>query len=134
MKPATHEYLQAADRSLEKGPIVQGFGIFDETGRHAYYAMFHAAQATILERTNRIAKTHKGVSRQFHLMCMSDPLLGTELSSALSRAYQFKEMADYDVGTIPSVSTEEATAALDTAKKVVARVRQVIEAGDTATP
>ncbi len=130
MKPATNDYLQAADRALDKSRIVHGVGLFDEAGRHAYYAMFHAAQATIFERTSRIAKTHRGVSRQFHLICMSDPQLGTELSSGLSRAYQFKEMADYEVGTIPPVSPEEATAALDTAKKFVAQVRQVIEARD----
>lgn len=52
-----HEFLQKARDMLDLWP--------DESGRAAYLAGFHAAQALIFEKTGKTSKTHSGVQAQF---------------------------------------------------------------------
>ena len=54
------------DRSVRRG--------YHPAARLACYAQFHAAKALFFERTARIAKTHKGVSAQFHRICQGRAL------------------------------------------------------------
>ncbi len=44
----------------------------------------------------------------------------------LSKAYDFKAVADYDTGPIAEVSTQEATDAVEVARKFIAAVRHVL--------
>jgi uncharacterized protein (UPF0332 family) len=58
----TSAYLAKANQALDKARRVLAIHIADKAGRHAYYAQFHAAQALIFERMDKISKSHKGVS------------------------------------------------------------------------
>ena len=61
MKPQTHAFLVAADRALVQARGNLAINFPDQAARLAYYAQFHSAQALIFERTDKVAKTHKGV-------------------------------------------------------------------------
>jgi uncharacterized protein (UPF0332 family) len=89
MRPETAAYLEKADQALDKARRVLGIGLADEAGRHAYYAQFHAAQSMIFERSGKIAKSHKGVSHQFHRLAKVEPGLQPALAASLSAAYHF---------------------------------------------
>jgi uncharacterized protein (UPF0332 family) len=126
MKRVTADYLASAERSLAKARIVLGVDLADEAGRLAYYAMFHAAQALIFERTDRVAKTHKGVNRLFHRLALKEASLDPKLPPDLSNAYQLKQSADYETGDAVPVAREEAVDALAAAERFVSQVRQLL--------
>lgn len=69
MTPETTEHLDRAREHLTKARnLLRVMHYNDDTGRAAYLAGFHAAQALISERTGQIAKTHEGVNSQFNLL------------------------------------------------------------------
>ena len=122
MKPQTADYLDSADQTLLDARRILGIDIPRQAARLAYYAQFHAAQALIFERTNKIAKTHKGVDRQFHKLAKAEPTLPSELAGQLSAAYYYKDVADYDTGTAAPITPTEARG-IATAERLVAAVR-----------
>ena len=61
MKEAAAAYLAKARQALDKARRVFAIGLYDEAGRHAYYAAFHAAQALLFQRTDKVYATHQGV-------------------------------------------------------------------------
>jgi uncharacterized protein (UPF0332 family) len=89
--------------------------------------MLHAAQALIFERTDRVAKTHRGVKRQFHRLAPNEAGLDPELPSSLSNAYRLKQTADYEIGDLAPVTSSQATEALSAAERFVSQVRQVLD-------
>ena len=126
MTPETAEFLAAADRALSKAHRISAIDIFDEAARHAYFAEFHAAQALIFERTGKISKSHKGVATQFHKLASAEPILPPELPGQLSDAYHYKDVADYDTGAAPPVTSTEAADVIAIAERFVAAVRQAL--------
>ena len=126
MKPETAAYLDKACQSLDKARRVLAIDIPDEAGRHAYFAQFHAAQALIFERTDKIAKSHKGVSSQFHKLAKAEAAIGPRLASDLSATYHFKEAADYETGTAAMITPADARDAISMAESFVAVIARVL--------
>ncbi len=112
MTPETERFLQNADDH--------------DAGRAAYLAAFHAAQAIIFERTGKVFKSHKGVNVEFLRLTKDDAHFTPEQRRFLSRAYEFKAVADYDSGPISEVSSEQAAAGIEAARTFVAAVRHVL--------
>lgn len=57
-------------------------GLTDHTGRTAYLAGFHAAQALIFEHLGKVLKTHKGVQAEFLRLTKNDPRIESRLSDS----------------------------------------------------
>ena len=57
MTPEVDQYLDKARRSLAHARAILAIELGEDAGRAAYLGAFHAAQAFIVERTNRVAKT-----------------------------------------------------------------------------
>ncbi|HEX5319546.1 MAG TPA: HEPN domain-containing protein [Stellaceae bacterium] len=121
MTPEVAEHLEKAKHCLENARVILAAGIGEDAGRNAYLAAFHAAQAFILARRGRVAKTHHGVHVAFHELASREPDL-QDLPAFLSRAYELKAMADYEVGSGADVPADEAIAAISGADQFVARV------------
>jgi uncharacterized protein (UPF0332 family) len=120
-------FLQNADHHLERGQTMIAAGLNYDAGRAAYLAAFHAAQAVIFEPTGgKVVKTHRGVQSEFLRLTKDDPALTPDQRGFLSRAYDFKAVADYDTGPIAEVSSEEAVNAVKIARTFVATVRRVL--------
>ena len=66
MTPETRRFLDKARKLLAEAEAILAIGLYDVSGRTAYLAAFHAAQALISERTGRFLKTHKGVHAEFN--------------------------------------------------------------------
>jgi len=103
-------------------------GLNEDSGRTAYLAGFHAAQALIFEAHARAFKTHKGVQAEFRRLTKDDSRFDVELRAFLGRTYQLKAIADYETGPGSKVSAESARGAIDTARRFVAAIERVIAA------
>jgi uncharacterized protein (UPF0332 family) len=118
--PEAAEHLDKARDYLAKArALIDVLHYADEAGRAAYLAGFHAAQAFIIERTGKVAKTHEGVHSQFNRLARNDPRFDLELRRFLSRTYDLKATADYLAGPGSTVSVERAEGALTTAMRLV---------------
>ena len=133
MKPQTGAFLIAADRALSDARVVFTANLPHQAARLAYYAEFHSAQALIFERTGKIAKTHKGVGNQFHLLARAESSFPVGIAAELVSAYRFKEFADYDTIQATPITAAIATGAIATAERFVAAVRQAL-ASPTSAP
>jgi uncharacterized protein (UPF0332 family) len=124
--PQAERFLHNADDHLGRGQAMIAARLNDDAGRAAYLAAFHAAQAIIFERTGKVYKSHKGVNIEFLRLTKNDPHFSPEQRGFLSKAYDFKAVADYDTGPIAEVSSQEAVDAVEAARKFVATVRRVL--------
>lgn len=115
------EALAKADGMLDRWP--------DEAGREAYLAGLHAAQALIVESTGKLIKSHKGVHRELGRLIKDDPRVDMELRAFLGRTYQLKAIADYETGSGSKVSPEQATEAIETGKRFVMKMVELIGTG-----
>jgi uncharacterized protein (UPF0332 family) len=73
-----------------------------------------------------VAKTHRGVHAQFSRLTRDDPKIDTELSRFLSQAYDFKAVADYEIGPDATVPLAEAISATDSAENFIDRTAALL--------
>ncbi len=77
------ELIRAEFALLQQAEAMLGVGYSDAAGRVAYLAGFHAAQALIFERNDRVFKTHKGVQVEFARIVADEPGFEGELRASL---------------------------------------------------
>jgi uncharacterized protein (UPF0332 family) len=109
-----------ARKPLAEAEAILAIDLYEAAGRAAYLAGFHAAQAFISERTGRSVKTHKGVHGELYRLTKNDPDFTADLRAFLSRTYNLKTVADYEIGPDAQISPEQARAALEHARRFVA--------------
>jgi hypothetical protein len=63
--PTAADYPEKARTDLDESRKIEAIDIAAVAARSAYFAVFHAAEAFIFERTGKIAKTHAGVRAEF---------------------------------------------------------------------
>jgi uncharacterized protein (UPF0332 family) len=119
-------YIEKARRSLDEARAVADIKLFEAAGRSAYLAAYHAVQALILARTDKVAKTHSGVRSEFSRVAKDDPRIERKLASFLAQAYNLKVVADYAVGTDVRVSDLEAAEAIEGATSFVEAVQRFL--------
>lgn len=120
MTPEAGYFLDKARKLLGEAEAILAIKIYDVAGRTAYLAGFHPAQAFISERTGKSLKTHKGVHAELHRLTRDEPQFDNELRSFLSKSYDLKAVADYETGPDAEVSPEQASTAVQHAKRFVA--------------
>jgi uncharacterized protein (UPF0332 family) len=116
--PEAAQYVEKANKLLSAAEIALAAGLREDAGRDAYMAAFHAAQAFIFQRAGRPAKTHKGVHAEFFRL-IRGYAFAPELRLFLSRAYDLKSIADYEVGPAAQISQERAESALAAARRFI---------------
>ena len=126
MTPEAAQYLDKARQALKEARAVAGIGLGEAAGRAVYLAVFHAAQALIFERTGKVPRTHRGVHAQFSRLAGDEPEVGAELPRFLSQAYDFKAVADYEIGPDATVPLAEALSAIETAENFVTRIAELL--------
>ena len=126
MKPEAGQYLAKARLSLAHARAILAIELGEEAGRAAYLAAFHAVQALIFERTNRVAKTHRGVHGQFLKLIADEPRIDVSLRRFLSEGYKLKAIADYETGPDAVVPLELAEAAIEKAGSLIEIVAEFL--------
>lgn len=126
MKPQTGAFLEKAGDLLDQTATMLSVGLTDAAGRTAYLAGLHAAQALIFERTGRIIKRHRGVRNEQWRLTKNDPRFDIQLQAFLGRAYNLKEIADYETGPGSGVSDELARSTVATARRFVDLITELL--------
>lgn len=121
------QYLDRARRSLHEANEVLNINLADAAGRSAYLAAFHAAQAFVLLRSNRVAKTHSGVRSEFSRLSRDDSNIDREFRTFLAHAYDIKTFADYGISVEGGINREQARDAIDTASRFIDCIAAVVE-------
>jgi len=119
VKPEAAAFRRQADVLLARADTMLLAGLNEDAARTAYLACFHVAQALIYQRTDKTAKTHRGVQAGFLLLTRDDPRVDPALRRFLSEAYEFKSVADYGTGPDAVTSIAEAQNAVATARRFV---------------
>ena len=126
MKPPTAAFLEKSRALLEQAKKALDVGLDEVAGRTAYLAGFHAAQALIFERDDRVLKTHKGVQGEFGRLVRDDSLFDIALRALLGRSYQLKTIADYETSPDAEVTHAQAAEAIATAQRFVDAIEKAI--------
>jgi uncharacterized protein (UPF0332 family) len=119
MTPEAKDYLDKAREHLDEAGKIAAIGLAKAAARSAYYAALHTAQAFIVERTGKIAKTHSGVRSEFARLAKDTPDIDKTFPTFLAQAYLYKEIGDYGVGHGADVTMAEANDAIATAGRFI---------------
>ena len=119
MKPETADHLAKARECLDAAIKINAFPLPQVAAKEAYLAAYHAAHSFIFEKTGRVVKTHSGMRTLFSLVAKDDPGINPAFVAMLARAYKFKEVADYAVGSQAVVTVAEAQGVIDIAQRFV---------------
>jgi uncharacterized protein (UPF0332 family) len=126
LTPKAAEHLGKARQCLTRARTILIAGVGEDSGRNAYLAAFHAAQALIAQRTGKDAKTHRGVHTQFARLTRNETRLRPALRQFLPQAYDMKSVADYGLGPEADVPLDRAAAAIETAEQFVNPVAKLL--------
>lgn len=121
--------MSKAVRALESARLLLGSGDIDGACNRAYFAMFDAAKAALIELVPDIdpalAKTHSGLISAFSLHFVKGGTLPVEMGRSLNRAHETRQIADY---TGDKVSLEQAKVLVEQASLFVETVHARIRA------
>ena len=109
--------LLAAKTLLEKG-------LFEDCVSRAYYAVLHAAKAS-LSLVGVESATHNGVRRMFGLHLVKTGKMEKEFAEILTAEQEYREIGDYEVGI--EIEEERARQRVDEAEKFVQRIEQYLQ-------
>ncbi len=127
MKPEALDYVEKAQEDLANARKVARIGLATVAARLAYYAAFHAAEALIVERSGKIAKTHSGVRAEFARLLKDQPDQPREILAFLARAYAYKQIGDYAVGREASITGPQADEAIEGAEQFITFVEAMLD-------
>jgi uncharacterized protein (UPF0332 family) len=125
---AVRDHLASARSHLDHARAIAGIGIHDIAAREGYQSAFHAAQAVLVARTGRRAKTHSGLRTMLAKLVAEGSGINPEGTAFLARAFELKSIADYGT-TTGAVSAEDARLAIDGAAQMLAEVTQLLNRG-----
>ncbi len=129
MRPEAADYLDKARNDLEDARKIAAIGIAKVAARTAYYAAFHAAEAFVVERTGKIAKTHSGLRAEFTRLTRETPAIDVSFPKFLAKAYLYKEISDYGTRSSADLTLADAEEAIVGAARFVEGVAAVLKAG-----
>lgn len=125
MTPEAQDYLDKAREAHDEAAKIAAIGLAKAAARSAYYAMFHAAEALIIERTGKVAKTHSGVRAELARLLRHQDA-DKILPALLAQAYKFKQIGDYGVGHGATVTAQEADATVRDAGRFIDRIAALL--------
>ena len=122
MRP--EEHLAKALRALASARLLLADSDTDGACNRAYYAMFDAAHAALLEVSPEIDpasfKTHRGLIAAFGLNLVKPGRLSAELGRGLNQVEHIRLLADY---TGEAIEQTQAQWAIDQAETFLATIR-----------
>ncbi|MFB6100476.1 MAG: HEPN domain-containing protein [Candidatus Nanohalobium sp.] len=114
--------LEAAEDDLDTARYLLRGEKYNASISRAYYSIFHAAKALLLEENSK-PKTHQGVSSELGKLFRDE--LEPEVTRQYSELQTWREEADYATGK--QFNEEKAEEAVDFAEEFIHKVKQLIE-------
>ncbi len=128
----TRDLTDKAGRAAASARLLLDAGDVDGACNRAYYAMFDAARAALIQSgapvVPEVANTHGGLISAFSLHLVKTGRVPTELGKALNRVAEIRLIADY---TGDEVSTERAQWAVEQAVVFVETMRDEFRAAES---
>lgn len=120
----TIKELNRAKKALHAAKVLINEGLFEDCVSRAYYAVLHAAKATLF-LAGVEPDTHNGVRRMFGLHLVKTGKIEKEFAKILTREQEDREIGDYEV----SIEIEEdiARERVEEAEKFVDRIEQYLQ-------
>ena len=125
MSPEADAFMGKARDDLMEARLIATLPLPKAAARSAYYAAFHAAEALIVERTGKIAKTHAGVRSEFSRL-LKDQGSPQDVLPILALGYRYKEISDYGLGPAANVTAEDATKMIEAAARFIEYVAALL--------
>ncbi len=120
------DHLKVARDKLESAEILLDHLKFSDATSRAYYAIFHSVKA-LLSIMGVDVRTHKGTFYMFYKEFVEKGLFDKKLYRDMAQLQHSREDSDY--GVIADMFDEtDARKALETAKKVLEKVNEMVEA------
>lgn len=116
--------ITKAQQALASSIILLESGDPDGACNRAYYAMFDAARAILLETGYDVGKTHKGVLNAFSEHLVKTKRLPKELGRLLKQAETRRYVADYEGDPVAIGDAEET---VGQAKIFVSEINRLLE-------
>jgi uncharacterized protein (UPF0332 family) len=123
------DYLDKARNDLDDARKIAAIGIAKVAARTAYYAAFHAAEAFVVEKTSKIAKTHSGLRAEFTRLARETPGIDVSFPKFLAKAYLYKVISDYGTRSNADLTLADAEEAIAGAARFVEGVAAVLNSG-----
>jgi uncharacterized protein (UPF0332 family) len=122
--PEQESLLKKAEDSLRAARLLADDDLFDFAASRAYYAMFYAAEASLLEDALAFSK-HAATIAAFGKHFAKTGKLSSELHRHLIEAQQLRNVGDYDIG--PGVSAGDCAEQIRRAEAMIAEVRGYLD-------
>lgn len=123
MKPEVQSLVQKARDSLRAAEVLYREGFADFCASRAYYALFYAAEALLLEHDQSFS-SHSAVIAAFGKEFAKTSLLDPKYHRYLLDAQDSRNVGDYGVG--PGVTTAQAQKVLDWAHDFIAAAERYL--------
>jgi uncharacterized protein (UPF0332 family) len=121
MKPEQENLLRKAENSIGAAKLMQENGYHDFAASRAYYAMFYAAEALLLEYGLAFPK-HSAVIAAFGERFSKTGLVPKELHRYLTEGQDSRNVGDYQFGS--SLTKEDAALQIKRAERFLEAARQ----------
>ena len=116
--------LQQAEESLAEMDMLKNAGYIRGAINRAYYAMFYAIQAMMVQKKAKVSK-HSGTISFFDREFVKTGIIDKSFSKWLHRLFDLRQDADY--GDMFEPTREQCEQAADQAKEFVTRIRSYLD-------
>ncbi len=123
MKDESTKLLDKASRAVDAAEVLLAAGQADFAASRAYYAMFYAAEALLVERGLRFRK-HGGVHSAFGRELVKTGLVDAKFHRWLLDAFDKRLLSDYGVEAL--VTARDAREVIDQASDFVDEARRQV--------
>jgi uncharacterized protein (UPF0332 family) len=126
MKQESAQHLQKARKLLDLAQRLIRHGYASDAVRDAYLVAHHAAQALIVDRTGKAAKSHESAHSQFAHLTVNEPLIDGPMKRFLPEVYALKTASENGLGDSAEVQLEQATEAVARAALFLERIAYLL--------
>lgn len=123
MNDSVRELLDKSEQSIAAATLLLNDGYADFAAGRAYYAMFYAVEALLLNREMTFSK-HSAVIAAFGKEFAKTGKMDARFHRAILNAFDLRNAGDY--GSMHAVSEEQAKQALNDAVEMLAQIRAVL--------
>lgn len=107
MTKETEAFLRKAQRTLDGSNLLLSQGFPEQAAGEAYYVMFYAAKAMLLEAGQKATK-HKHVAREFQDLFVASGRVEAKYQRFLEQGFKTRHFAVYETDLAYGISTEAA--------------------------
>jgi len=123
--------IARSEQAVSAAEELYRVGYYDFAASRAYYAVFYAATALLLQEKREFSK-HSGVIAAIHRYFVKTGKFKKQVGRELNWLFELRSIGDY--GVTVHVPEREAKLAIDAARRFVATTKPMIKTADDRLP